>query len=157
VLAGVCLHANRIAYVAYDWATVCKTVRPMLSDRCLSALSVCDVGVLWPNGWMDQHATWCGGRPRPRPHCVIWGPMQLLKKWYSPQFSAHVCCGETAAWIKMLLGREVGLHPGNIVLDGDPAPPRKRGTAPTTFRPMSVDKLLDGPRCHLARRWVKGA
>ena len=46
------------------WATVCKTVRPMLSDRCLSVLSVClsvcpfcdvgDVGVLWPNGWMDQ-------------------------------------------------------------------------------------------------------
>jgi len=23
------------------WATVCKTVRPMLSDRCLSCLSVC--------------------------------------------------------------------------------------------------------------------
>ena len=25
-------------------------VRPMLSDRCLSVLSVCDIGVLWPNG-----------------------------------------------------------------------------------------------------------
>ena len=23
------------------WATVCKTARPMLSDRCLSVLSVC--------------------------------------------------------------------------------------------------------------------
>jgi len=59
------------------WATVCKTVRPMLSDRqtvvcpfCLSVLSVCDVGVLWPNGWIDQDETWHGGRPRPRPHCV---------------------------------------------------------------------------------------
>jgi len=34
-------------------ATVCKAVRAMLSDRCLSCLSVCpvcDVGVLWPNG-----------------------------------------------------------------------------------------------------------
>jgi len=35
-------------------ATVCKTVRPMLSNRCQSALSVClsvcEVGVLWPNG-----------------------------------------------------------------------------------------------------------
>jgi len=37
------------------WATVCKTVRPMLSGRCLSSLSVslsvclsvCDGGVLW--------------------------------------------------------------------------------------------------------------
>ena len=39
------------------WATACKTVRPMLSDRCpvLSVcLSVCNVSVLWPNGWMDQ-------------------------------------------------------------------------------------------------------
>ena len=33
------------------WSTVCKTVRPMLSDRCLSVLSwpVYDFGVLWPN------------------------------------------------------------------------------------------------------------
>jgi len=22
--------------------------------------------LLWPNGWMDQDATWYGGRPRPR-------------------------------------------------------------------------------------------
>jgi len=29
---------------------------------------------LWPNGWMDQDATWYRGRPRPRPHCVRWGP-----------------------------------------------------------------------------------
>ena len=34
-----------------------------------------------------------------------------------------------AGWIKMSLGREVGLDPSHIVLDGDPAPP-KRGTAP---------------------------
>ena len=53
------------------WATVCKTVRPMTSDRCLSVLSVClscpvcDVGVLWPNGWMDQYETWQAVRPRP--------------------------------------------------------------------------------------------
>jgi len=30
--------------------------------------------VLWPNGWMDQDATWYGARPRPRRHCVRWGP-----------------------------------------------------------------------------------
>ena len=36
------------------------------------ALSVSDVGVLWLNGWMDQDATWCGGRGRRR--CVRWGP-----------------------------------------------------------------------------------
>jgi len=55
-----------------------------------------------------------------------------------PHFSAHVCCGQTAGWIKMPLGTEVGLGPGHIVLDGDPAPPpRKRGTAAPSFRPMA--------------------
>ena len=33
-----------------------------------------------------------------------------------PQFSAHVYCGQTAAWIKMKLGMEVGLGPDLIVL-----------------------------------------
>ena len=35
---------------------------------------VYDVGVLRPNGWMDQDATWYRGRPRPRQRCVRWGP-----------------------------------------------------------------------------------
>ena len=43
-------------------------------------------------------------------------------KGHSPQLSAHVCCGQPAGWIKMPLGREVGLGPGDIVLDGDPSP-----------------------------------
>ena len=30
--------------------------------------------LLWPNGWMDQDTTWYGGKPRPRRHCVRWGP-----------------------------------------------------------------------------------
>ena len=37
----------------------------------------------------------------------------------------------------MPLGTEVGLGPGDIVLDGDPAP-TKRGTAPPAFRPVSI-------------------
>jgi len=68
------------------WATVCKTVCPMLSDRYLSCLSVCpvpsvcDIGALWPNGWMDQDETWRAGRPVPRPHCVSWGPSSPPQK-----------------------------------------------------------------------------
>ena len=31
--------------------------------------------------------------------------------------------GQTVGWIKMPLVTEVGLGPGDIVLDGDPAPP----------------------------------
>jgi len=34
-----------------------------------------------------------------------------------------VYCGQTIGWMKMPLGREVCLGPGDIVLDGDPAPP----------------------------------
>jgi len=46
-------------------------------------------------------------------------------------------CGQMAERIKMPLGTEVGLGPGDIVLDEDPAP-LKRDTAPPTFRPMSI-------------------
>ena len=38
----------------------------------------------------------------------------------------------------MPLGTEVGLGPGNIVLDGDPAPPPLKGHSPPNFRPLSV-------------------
>jgi len=37
----------------------------------------------------------------------------------------------------MPLGVEVGLSPGDAVLDGDPAPPKKGHSTPT-FRPMSI-------------------
>ena len=48
----------------------------------------------------------------------------------SPQFWAHVYCGQTAGWIKMALGVEVGFDPGHVVLDGMgtllPSPTRSR-------------------------------
>jgi len=37
-------------------------------------------------------------------------------------------CGQTVGWIKMPLGKEVGLGPGHIVLDGNqwgPSPPQQ--------------------------------
>ena len=92
--------------------------------------------ILRPNGWMHQDATWYGGRPQPRRLCVRWGPSPLPKKGRSPtQFSAHVYCGrQTAAWIKMTLGTEIGLSPGDlVVLYGDPAPSPKGGRAPPQF------------------------
>ena len=38
-----------------------------------------------------------------------------------------------AAWIKMSLGMELGLGPGNFVLDGDPAPPPQKGGRASQF------------------------
>jgi len=61
-----------------------------------------------------------------------------------------VYCGQTVGWIKVKLGMQVvGLGPGDIVSDEDPAPLPQRGTAPN-FCPISVvAKWLDGLRCHL--------
>ena len=47
------------------------------------------------------------------------------------QFPAHICCGQMAAWINVPLGMEVGLVPGDFVLDGNPA-------RSLNFRPMFV-------------------
>jgi len=61
-------------------------------------------------------------------HTVLDGdPAPLPQKGHSPPILAHVCCGQTAGWIKMPLGTEVRLGPGDIVLDGDPAPLSKKG------------------------------
>jgi len=45
------------------------------------------------------------------------------------------CGGQTVGWIKIPLGTEVGLVPGDIVLRGDPAPRRKEAAAAPTFGP----------------------
>jgi len=47
----------------------------------------------------------------------------------------------------MPLGMEVGLGPGDPVFDGDPAPPRKKGTAPTKF--------LTHVYCGQTAGWIK--
>jgi len=74
------------------------------------------------------------------------------EKGTAPKMSAHACYGQTAGWIKIPLGTEVGLGPDHIVLDGDPATPPEKSTTPT-FRPMFiVAKRLDGSRWHLVRR-----
>jgi len=105
--------------------------------------------LLWTNGWMDQHCTWRGSGHWFRPHCARWGPSSPPQKRgrAHPQFSAHLYCGQTAGCIKIPVGLEVGLSPGDFVLDGDPAPSPKGGGAPN-LRPMSVVAkwLLDGLR-----------
>ena len=68
------------------------------------------------------------------------------KRGHNPlQFSAHVCCGQTAGWIKMPLCTMVGLGPGNIVFDADPAPPQG-AQPPPKFRPCL---------CGQTTRWIK--
>jgi len=57
-------------------------------------------------------------------------PAPPPNKGHSPQFSAHVYCGQTAGWMKIPLGTEIDLGPGHMVLDRDPAPPVKRAQQP---------------------------
>jgi len=52
----------------------------------------------------------------------------------------------------MPLGRDVDLGPGDIVLDGDPAPPKRGHSTPAFQRTSVVAKRLDRSRCHLVRR-----
>jgi len=81
---------------------------------------------------------------------VLDGDPAPPKRVHSPQFSAHVYCGQTAVCIRIPLGMEAGLSLGDIVLDGDPAPPPLKGNVPPNFRPMFVvAKRLDGLRMPL--------
>jgi len=53
---------------------------PLSQKGARAPLTIFGPFLLWPNGWMDQNATWYGGRPRPRRHhCVRCGPSSPQK------------------------------------------------------------------------------
>jgi len=69
--------------------------------------------------------------PQPKQHFVKWGPSSPPpKKGQILPCSAHVYCGQTAGWIKMPRGKEIGLGPGDIMLDGNAALPPEKGHSP---------------------------
>ena len=78
-------------------------------------------------------------------------PLPLPKKGAPLKKSAHVYCGRTAGWIKMVLGMEIGLSPGDFVLDEDPSPPQKGASLLTNFRPMWPNGWM-----HQAATWYGG-
>jgi len=82
--------------------------------------------LLWPDCWMDQHATWHGDRSRPRPHCARWRSSCPSPKVHS-QFSAHICCGQMAGWMKMSLGRS---QPKRHCVRWGPSSPPPKGAEP---------------------------
>ena len=132
------------------WTTVCKTVRPMLSDRCLSCLS--DLSVC--NRWVDKDETWQAGRPRPRPHCVRWGPSSPEKGGTAPNFRLMSFVAKLLGGSRCHLVRRYRHRPRRQCVRWEPSSPEKR-KAPH-FRPMSVvAQRMGGPRCHLVRRWPR--
>jgi len=96
----------------------------MLSVRCLSVclsvLSVCDVGVLWRNGWMDQDENWQGSRPG---HIVLDGdPASPSQRAKPPIF------GQCLLWPNGWMDQDApwfGDRPR-----ARPAPSSKRGQRP---------------------------
>ena len=154
ILVLLSLHVICCHFMCFS-ATVCKTVRPMLSDRCLSVLSclsVCDVRALWPNGLTDQDETLHAGILGPG-HIVLDGdPAPLTQRGIAPPpfFSPYLlrpngCMDRDITWYG------ARSRPRRLVLDEDPAPPLKGGRSPLpNFRRISiVGKRLDASRCHL--------
>jgi len=111
--------------------TLCyRTVLCPVCPVCLSCLtvclSVCDVGVLWPDGLTDQDEAWHAGRPRAWLHCVRWGPSSPPPNGGgATQFSAHICCSQMAGWIEMPLGMARGRpQTRELCVRWEPTPPK---------------------------------
>jgi len=136
----------------------------------LSSKKWAEPPIFWPMSivrkWLDgSRCQLVWRRPLPKEHCVRWQPSSLSpKRGQSPQFSAHVYCGQMAGWIKLPLGMDVGVEPNDIMLDGDPAFLCRKGAEPLPiFSPcllwpngcMDQDATWYGgrsrPRPHCAR------
>ena len=102
---------------------------------------------------MDQGATWYRGRLQPRRHCVRWGPSSPLP-WKGaqqppPLFAPYLLwpngrMDQDTTWYRGSLG------PGNIVLDGDPAPRTEREPAASPL----FGPLCSGTVAHLSNCWA---
>jgi len=90
------------------------------------------------NGWMDQDGTWHGGMEvgLGPVHIVLDGAQLPPQKGAEPPIFGPVAKRLDASRCHLVVGmEEVGLIPGDFVLDGDPAPYPKRGGAQPNFRP----------------------
>jgi len=116
---------------------------------CLSVclvLSVCDVGVLWQNGWTDQDETRHAGMPRPWPHCVRWGPSSPSPKGHSspPIFVPYLlwpnsCVDQDETWYASRP------RPRPHCVRWGPSSPSPKGAQPPIFGPylLSPNGWLD--------------
>jgi len=92
----------------------------------------------------DDDPVQCGSE-----FCVICNELAMEQQ---PPSLAHVYCGQTAGWIKMAFGMEVGLGPGHTVR-WETSSPHKGHSSPPNFWSVSiVAKWLHGSKCHLVWR-----
>ena len=101
-------------------------------------MSVCNVGALWPNGWIDQDATWCGGRPQARRHCVRWKPRSPPQNGAQQPPLYGPCLLWPNGWMHQNTTWYRGRPRQHCVTWGPSCPPRKGTPQPATFRPVSI-------------------
>jgi len=97
---------------------------------------------------MYQNATWHGGIGLSLGDIVLDGdPAPPHLKGHIPPIFGQCRCGQTAGWTKMPLGINVGLGPGEFVLDGE-------GHNPTQYLAHVYCGQTAGwiKICHLVRR-----
>ena len=100
-----------------------KGAQPPIFGPCL----------LCPNAWMDQDATYHGGRPRPRRPCVRWGPSSLLKGGTAPPLFGPCLLWPNSWMDHHQAATRYGGRP-HCVRWG-PSSPKGGGTAPPIFGP----------------------
>jgi len=86
------------------------------------------------------------GRPFVKRFALCYRTVLCLSLCLSVTF---VHCSQTVEWIRMPLGMEIGLGPGHIVLDGDPAPAETGTAVPPLLWPngwMDQDTTWYGDR-----------
>ena len=83
--SGLGVGASRSSFIAVLGQPLQVTVH-LCYGTIYPVCPVCNVGVLWPNGWMDLDVTFYGGRPRPRRDCVRWGPISPQRGAQLPTF-----------------------------------------------------------------------
>ena len=119
-LTGSIASSAKRRYLSYSEADF-EVFRPAWATRCTVG------GEIWHGGG-DRSLSVLDlvfGRPFVKRFALCYRTVVCL----SVLSVTLVYCGQTVEWIKMKLGMAVGLGPGHIVLDGDPAP-SQRGTAP---------------------------
>jgi len=122
--------------------------------------------LLWPNGWMQQGATWHGGRPQPRRLCKM-GTQPPTPKGAEP----HPIFGPSLLWLNGCMDQDATWYGGrpqpmrHCVRCGPSSPQKKRAhPLPPNFGPcllwpigwMDEDAAWYGsrprPRPHCTRR-----
>ena len=99
--------------------------------------------LLWPNGWMDQDATWYRGRTRFRPHCIRWVPAPTQKK--GAQLPQPPLFGPCLLWPNSWMDRDA-------TCDGGRPRPRRHCVS---WRPSSPQKRAQSPIFGPCLLWTK--